>query len=100
MTDTPLSVAGEWREVEQPADRINLKGLRRSPKYYPAIGETCRMSGPNCDDADGYTWASVEVLWRDDLFVVTRVPDCWPTVTKLELALFQPAATLARAGEA
>ena len=79
---------GEWRSVEQEALR---KGLRRSPKYYPTIGEWCRMSGPNCDDADGFTWADVEVLWCDDLFVVTRVPGCWPTVTKLELALFEPA---------
>lgn len=85
-------VAGDWREVTQPANRTSLKGLRRSPKYYPAIGETCRMSGPNCDDAEGYTWLDVEVLWRDDLFIVTRVPGCWPTVTKLELALFEPLA--------
>lgn len=83
------SEAGEWRPIEQ---NTQLKGLRRDPKYYPAIGETCRESGPNCDDADGYTWGEVEVLWRDDLFIVTHTPGCWPTVTKLELALFEPLA--------
>ena len=66
-----------------------LKGMRRSPKYYPSIGETCRMSGPNCDDANGYTWSEVEILWTDGFFIVTRFKDCWPTVTKLELALFE-----------
>tara|TARA_R110000868_G_scaffold118062_13_gene313367 strand:+ start:2986 stop:3555 length:570 start_codon:yes stop_codon:yes gene_type:complete len=77
---------GEARDIE-----INpmLKGMRRSPKYYPAIGETCRMSGPNCDDENGYTWVEVNVLWTDDFFIVTRVSNCWPTVTKLELALFE-----------
>jgi len=88
---TPPSVPaqqGEWREIEQ---NMMLKGLRRSPKYYPAIGETCRVSGPNCDDAAGYTWLEQEVLWRDDLFIVTRTKGCWPTITKLELALFEPA---------
>ena len=86
-----LREGGEWREIEQETLR---KGLRRSPKYYPAIGETCRMSGPNCDDADAYTWSEVDVLWRDNLFIVTRIAKCWPTTTKLELALFEPIAAL------
>lgn len=79
--------SGEWKSIGQNA---MLKGLRRSPKYYPAIGEICRVSGPNCDNADGFTWSIVQVLWRDDLFIVTRSDGCWPTVTKLELALFEP----------
>lgn len=78
---------GEWRDIIQ---NSYLKGYRRNPKYFPVIGETCRMSGPNADDADGFTWLTVEVLWRDDLFIVTRKEGCWPTVTKLELALFEP----------
>lgn len=93
-TETQRIVAwqpiGEWREVEQ---NMMLKGLRRSPKYYPVIGEVCRVSGPNCDDADGYTWLEKEVLWRDELFIVTRSKGCWPTITKLELALFEPLPT-------
>lgn len=98
MTAAPVSqvlseAAGQWLGIEPETFR---KGLRRSPKYVPAIGETCRMSGPNCDDADGYTWTDVEVLWRDGLFIVTRVSGCWPTVTKLEMALFEPSAALAK----
>ncbi len=88
----PEGMIGEWREIEP---QMLLKGLRRSPKYYPAIGETCRVSGPNCDDADGYTWLDQEVLWRDELFIVTRTPGCWPTITKLELALFEPCEPIA-----
>lgn len=78
---------GEWKYISAQA---HLKGLRRDPKYYPAIGEVCQMSGPNCDDDTGYTWLTVEVLWRDDLFIVTRVKDCWPRVYKLDLVLFEP----------
>lgn len=83
---SPLA-RGSWRHIET---NIRLKGQRISPKYYPAIGEVCRMSGPNCDNADGYTWAEVEVLWTDDFFIVTRTPGCWPTITKLELVRFEP----------
>lgn len=88
-TTTSDIAAGEWKNIQTTA---HLKGRRRDPKYFPAIGETCRMSGPNCDDAEGYTWSEVKVLWSDDLFVVTRHKDCWPNVTKHELALFEPAA--------
>ena len=52
--------------------------------YRPEIGERCLMSGPNCDDENGYTYTEVEILWKDDLFVVFRTPRCWPTVYKWE----------------
>lgn len=87
MGDSAMPPEGEWKNISYAA---HLKGRRRNPKYYPAIGQTCRMSGPNCEDADGYTWSEVEVLWSDEQFVVTRTPGCWPTVTKHELALFEP----------
>lgn len=48
---------------------------------------------------EGYTWLEKEVLWHDDLFIVTRSPGCWPTTTKLELALFEPAAPVRGEGE-
>jgi len=78
---------GEWKKITIAA---HLKGRRRDPKYFPAAGEICLFSGPNCDDANGYTWIEVEVLWTDELFVVTRHKDCWPEITKHELALFEP----------
>lgn len=53
-------------------------------EYFPKAGEKCLFSGPNCDDADGYTFIEVEVLWTDDIFIITRVRDCWPTVNKWE----------------
>ena len=52
--------------------------------YRPDAGTTCQMSGPNCDNDDGYTYIEVEILWKDDLFVVYRHKDCWPVVNKWE----------------
>lgn len=52
--------------------------------FRPVPGTTCLVSGPNCDDDNGYTYGPVEILWADDLFVVYRVPGCWPVVNKWE----------------
>ena len=66
------------------------KGMRRSPKYYPQVGETCEYSGPNMDDMSGYVWTSAVMLWRDDTFFLCGTPGYWPVLQKWELALFRP----------
>lgn len=58
--------------------------------YRPDVGTTCLMSGPNCDNYDGYTYTEVMILWRDDLFVVYRKPGCWPVVNKWDHVLAKP----------
>lgn len=52
--------------------------------FRPDAGTTCLVSGPNCDDYDGYTYGEMEILWKDDLFVVCRTVGCWPVVYKWE----------------
>lgn len=52
--------------------------------FFPKAGQKCLFSGPHMDDAGGYTYVLVEVLWTDDTFIITRVPGCWPTVAKWE----------------
>lgn len=52
--------------------------------YRPEVGWRCLVSGPNCDDSNGYTYAEMEVLWKDDTFVAVRSHGCWPVVYKWE----------------
>lgn len=93
----PASEAG-WREVE--TDHM-LKGRRRSPAYFPVTGEVCEVSGPNCDDANGYTWGETIVLWQNDIFVLYGQTGFWPNLHKHEHVLFRPlpSAPDRRAGE-
>lgn len=58
--------------------------------YRPEAGTSCLMSGPNCDNYDGYTYLEVEILWRDETFVVYRVGGCWPVVNKWDHVLAKP----------
>ena len=77
------------------ADFVQMLTYRKGEPgngYRPAAGTTCLISGPNCDDANGYTYREMEVLWRDDLFVVCRTPGCWPVVWKWEHILAKPLA--------
>ena len=52
--------------------------------YRPSAGTTCLISGPNCDNDEGYTYEEVEVLWTDEIFVIYRKRGCWPVVNKWE----------------
>ena len=58
--------------------------------FRPEAGTVCLFSGPNCDDADGYTFVQVEILWRDDIFVLAGVKGCWPTLNKWDHVLAKP----------
>lgn len=52
--------------------------------YRPNAGAKCLISGPNCDNDEGYTYIEAEILWNDELFVVYRARGCWPVVNKWE----------------
>ncbi len=97
LSALPASESG-WREIEMD---FQLKGRRRTPAYFPATGEVCEVSGPNCDDADGYTWMTMTVLWQNDIFVLYGQPGFWPNLHKHEHVLFRPlpSAPDRRAGE-
>ncbi len=58
--------------------------------YFPKVGETCLFSGPNCDDENGFVYVSVEVLFADETFIITRTPGCWPVVNKWEHVRCKP----------
>lgn len=81
---------GQWKEIET---NFRLKGWRTSPAYFPATGEVCEVSGPNCDDANGYTWMRMTVLWQNEKFVLYGLDGCWPNLHKREHVLFRPLPT-------
>ena len=66
--------------------------------YFPKAGETCLFSGPHGDDESGFVYISVEVLWTDETFILTRIPGCWPGVNKWEHIRCKPI-NAAAAGE-
>lgn len=67
-------------------DLVKMLSYRKGEgcTYRPEIGESCLISGPNCDDENGYTYREMEILWKDGLFVACRVTGCWPVVYKWE----------------
>ena len=69
-----------------------LSHLKGNPGngYRPGAGTACLMSGPNCDNENGYTYTEVEILWRDEVFVVYRKTGCWPVVNKWDHVFAKP----------
>lgn len=92
----PKVTEGEWREVQT---THLLKGYRRSPAYFPATGEVCEVSGPNCDNADGYTWGETTVLWQNEVFVLYGSEGFWPVLHKHEHVMFRPLTAAQEAGK-
>lgn len=68
---------------------IPPKGLR-GDGYRPETGQECLISGPHCDNADGYTWLRMRVVWQDEIFVLCKVDGCWPVLNKWEHVLAKP----------
>lgn len=68
------------------ANLIEVLSYRKGAacSYRPTPGAVCEISGPNCDNDQGYVYQQGEVLWTDATFIVWRVPGCWPIVNKWE----------------
>lgn len=69
-----------------------LTHMKGSPGngYRPKAGTACMMSGPNCDNLDGYVFLEVEILWEDETFVLYRKSGCWPCLNKWDHVLAEP----------
>lgn len=68
---------------------MNTKG-NPGNGFRPEAGTVCLVSGPNCDDADGYTWLQMTILWRNDIFVLYGKDGFWPVLQKWDLILAKP----------
>lgn len=64
--------------------------------YRPDAGTVCLVSGPNCDNEEGYTFIEATILWRNDIFVLYGRDGCWPNLSKWELIIAKPLATQER----
>ena len=71
-------------------DMIQSRGKGANSTYRPEAGTLCLVSGPNCDDYDGYTFGQMDILWRDDIFVLYRTEGCWPVLNKWDHVLCKP----------
>lgn len=62
--------------------------------YRPDAGTRCLVSGPNEDDDGGYVFGEVEIVWRDETFVLYRKsPEFWPVLYKWDHVLAKPLVT-------
>lgn len=58
--------------------------------YRPAAGTRCLISGPCCDNDEGYVYNEFEILWANDVFVLYGKKDCWPNLWKWEHISVKP----------
>lgn len=58
--------------------------------YRPESGTVCLVSGPNCDNEDGYTYMEMTILWCNETFVLYGKDGCWPNLNKWDHILCQP----------
>jgi len=72
------------------------KGLNST--YRPEAGTVCLISGPNCDNDEGYVFSEFTVLWSNDIFVLYGNEGFWPNLYKWdhviakEITLLKPSA--------
>jgi hypothetical protein len=65
MCRPKMEVASQGTIVDVP-QRLHLKGCRTGRQFRPCVGQECEVSGPNCDNDDGYTWSKTTILRVDD----------------------------------
>ncbi|MES2864054.1 MAG: hypothetical protein V4666_08045 [Bacteroidota bacterium] len=47
-------------------------------------GDIASISGPNCDNGQGYVYSDYTVLWQNDTFILYGIEHCWPNLNKKE----------------
>jgi hypothetical protein len=58
--------------------------------FRPDAGTKCLISGPNCDDIDGYTFEEYDILWRNETFLLYGIEGCWPNLHKWDYVIARP----------
>lgn len=58
--------------------------MKGKNNYIPTIGERVLISGPNCDNENGYVFSEFSVLWINDKFILYGNDNMWPNLQKLE----------------
>jgi hypothetical protein len=65
-----------------------MKGMNSF--FRPEAGTRCLVSGPNCDNDDGYIFTEFDILWRNDTFVLYGNTNCYPNLNRWEQVIAKP----------
>jgi hypothetical protein len=71
-------------------DMINSRGKGANSEYRPDAEVVCMVSGPNCDDDNGFVFTEMTILWRNDVFVLYGTDGCWPNLNRWEHVICRP----------
>lgn len=66
-----------------------LKG-KATELFRPTPGTLCLISGPNCDDENGYVYGEFTILWCNDIFVLYGNDGKWPNLEKWDHISVKP----------
>jgi hypothetical protein len=58
-----------------------MKGINN---YEGSTNELVLISGPNCDNEQGYVYGEYTILWQNDIFILYGAENCWPNLNKKE----------------
>jgi len=58
--------------------------MKGTNNYAGATNEVVLISGPNCDNSEGYVYGEYTILWQNDIFILYGADDCWPNLNKKE----------------
>jgi hypothetical protein len=58
-----------------------MKGINN---YEGSTNEVVLISGPNCDNEQGYVYGEYKILWQDDIFILYGSEGNWPNLNKKE----------------
>lgn len=76
--------------MSQFLDVVTWRGKGASSDYRPPAGTTCLVSGPHCDDSEGYVFTEMTILWCNEIFVLYGKDGCWPNLHKWDHVLCKP----------
>jgi hypothetical protein len=63
-------------------DMISSKGKGANSTFRPEAGTVCLVSGPNCDDENGFVFSEMTILWRNDIFVLYGNEGFYPNLNR------------------